>query len=323
MLRLQISARDNPQSGVYRHAFDADRTQLLIGRRIGVDVLLPDPRVSLVHARIERRDGAYLISDEKSTNGTFVNGVRLPRGEPRVLRDGDRLVIGRYELQVGLMATGEWAADASSSLARRMVQEVLERLGPGESQPALHVLDGPQTGVVLRLDTIGRSWVLGRAAQGDLRLDDVDPGLPRVTLSRTVEAVTLRTSESRGGTARASEPRLQLRINGEPVTGPRALRDGDQLDFHGTSLRFVDPAEVYLRKLSAGPDDSPDQSIGPSVDVLRPPSEAERVRAARVDRQATTRNDAETRSRLELALIVGGLTVAVAAIAGLIWVLTQ
>jgi pSer/pThr/pTyr-binding forkhead associated (FHA) protein len=308
VLRVQISTRDNPSSGIFRHAFDADRTQVLIGRRIGVDVLLPDPKVSLVHARVERRDGQYLISDEKSTNGTFVNGVRLPRGEMRTLRDGDRVVIGRYELVMGLIPTGDWTAEASSSLARRMVQEVLERLGTGESQPALHVLDGPQTGVVLRLDAIGRSWMLGRAGQGDLRLDDVDPGLPRAQLSRTVEAVTLR----------PLEPRPHLLVNGEPVSGARTLKDGDQVDFHGTVLRFVDPAEVYLRKLSAGPDDA-----DANVAVLRPPDDAERVRAAKVDRNATTRRDGDGRSPLELWLIVGGLAVAFAAIAGLIWVLAS
>jgi pSer/pThr/pTyr-binding forkhead associated (FHA) protein len=308
VLRVQISTRDDPKSGIFRHAFDADRTQVLIGRRIGVDVLLPDPKVSLVHARIERRDGDYLISDEKSTNGTFVNGVRLSRGAPQSLRDGDRVVVGRYELVVGLIPTGEWTAEASSSLARRMVQEVLERLGGGETQPALHVLDGAQTGVVLRLDIIGKSWVLGRAGQGDLRLDEVDPGLPRAQLTRTVESVTLR----------PLQPRPDLRVNGEPVAGARALKDGDQLDFHGTTLRFVDPAEVYLRKLSAGPDDA-----DANVAVLRPPSDAERVRAAKVDRHATTRREGDPRSRVELLLIVGGLTVALGAIVGLIWVLAS
>jgi pSer/pThr/pTyr-binding forkhead associated (FHA) protein len=308
VLRLQISARDDPRSGIYRHSFDPDRTQILIGRRIGVDVLLPDPRVSLVHARVERRVGEYVISDERSTNGTFVNGVRLAPAEPRALREGDRLIIGRYELVVGLIATGEWSAEASSSLARRMVQEVLEKLGAGESQPALHVLDGPQTGAALRLDAVERSYVLGRAAQGDLRLGDVDPGLERVTLVRTVESVRLR--PQKGGPS--------LRVNGEAVTSERVLKDGDQIDFAGTTLKFVDPAEVYLRRLSAGADDAHDGSVA----VLRPPSEDERVRAARVDRRATT-IDGVVRSRLELGMIIGGLTVALAAIIALVWVLAS
>ena len=50
---------DSGSRRVFRYEFDADRAQILLGRRGGVDVLLPDARVSLVHARIERRKGAY------------------------------------------------------------------------------------------------------------------------------------------------------------------------------------------------------------------------------------------------------------------------
>src|SRR5262249_28326060 len=102
------------------------------------------------------------------------------------------------------------------------------------------------------------------------------------------------------------------------VTAARPLKDGDLIDFSGTPLKFVDPAEIYLRKLSAGPDDA--GSSG-DVAVLRLPSEAERGRAAKVDRQATTRNETEGRARLERTLIIGGLAIAFAAIAALVWVL--
>ena len=67
---------DSGSRRVFRYEFDADRAQILLGRRGGVDVLLPDARVSLVHARIERRKGAYYLVDDGSTNGTRLNGDR-------------------------------------------------------------------------------------------------------------------------------------------------------------------------------------------------------------------------------------------------------
>jgi len=39
--------------------------------------------------------------DDRSLNGVFVNGARIDRSGvgPRVLRDGDEIVVGRYRLR--------------------------------------------------------------------------------------------------------------------------------------------------------------------------------------------------------------------------------
>jgi pSer/pThr/pTyr-binding forkhead associated (FHA) protein len=247
MLRLQVTALDDPTARQFRYDFEADRARILLGRRGGVDVLLPHPRVSLVHARIERRGSDWLLADEGSTNGTRLNGTAVPGGQRRALRDGDRIVIGAFLLQVGLdTQAGQWRPEASSSLARHMAREVLERLGPGSALPQLAVLDGPQAGVVLALGEVGRTYLLGRAGRGDLRLDDVDMWRERAALVRDDEGVTIR--ELAPGV---------LTVNGEPATGARRLRDGDRLVFGGTPLRFDDPAEVYLQRLAdaATPDE--------------------------------------------------------------------
>ena len=247
-LRLQVSALEDPLARTFQHEFDADRRQILLGRRGGVDVLLPHPRVSLVHARIERHGAEYVLSDEGSTHGTRLNGAAVPSGQRRTLRDGDRITVGEFQLLVSIAdKRPEWRADSSGSLARHMARELLERLGPGDAQPRLLVLDGPQSGVVLPLAEVGRTWVLGRAGRGDLRLDDVDLWRERAALVRDAEGVTVRELDP-----------AQLRVNGEPLAGARLLHDGDTLSFGTTALRFIDPAEVYLRKLeSASTADEP------------------------------------------------------------------
>lgn len=52
---------------------------LTVGREMDNDLTLLDPKVSRYHARIEPRDGAWVLSDLGSTNGTRLNGLRVVR----------------------------------------------------------------------------------------------------------------------------------------------------------------------------------------------------------------------------------------------------
>jgi hypothetical protein len=71
-----------------------DADHLVLGRMPGNDFEIPwDPRVSGVHAHLERRAARWIIEDDGlSRNGTFVNGDRLHGQRP--LRDGDVISVG-------------------------------------------------------------------------------------------------------------------------------------------------------------------------------------------------------------------------------------
>jgi len=75
-----------------------DSSPILVGREAENDVpLLRDEFSSSRHARIEpRRDGVW-IEDVGSTNGTFVNGVRLTK--PSKLSSGDVIRVGQTDLR--------------------------------------------------------------------------------------------------------------------------------------------------------------------------------------------------------------------------------
>jgi hypothetical protein len=77
---------------------ELDSAALLLGRGSRNDVdLAGDEYASSDHARIEpRRDGVWL-EDVGSTNGTYLNGIRLTR--PKRLTAGDILRIGETELR--------------------------------------------------------------------------------------------------------------------------------------------------------------------------------------------------------------------------------
>jgi FHA domain/DUF1707 SHOCT-like domain len=68
----------------------------LIGRWERCGLVLDDPTVSRVHARLVPRDGGWAICDMQSTNGTLVNGWRV---EEAVLDDGDEVTMGAVRVR--------------------------------------------------------------------------------------------------------------------------------------------------------------------------------------------------------------------------------
>jgi hypothetical protein len=69
-----------------------------IGRGNQNDIVLADDSVSTTHARLEYRDGGWRLSDLESTNGTFVESVRLAPGVPTPLPYGASVRFGAARL---------------------------------------------------------------------------------------------------------------------------------------------------------------------------------------------------------------------------------
>ena len=86
----------------------ADR--LSVGREAGFSPIGPqlDPysTVSRRHAVVGAARGRWTVLDLDSTNGTYLNGVRLGAGEATVIDDGDRIGFSRG-LQVGVEIAAE------------------------------------------------------------------------------------------------------------------------------------------------------------------------------------------------------------------------
>ncbi len=92
----------NPNGQDYRLHVGKTR----IGSGNDVEIQLPDGMVSGFHAELLYRGGVLKLRDNFSTNGTFVNGEDV--GDvPRVLQDGDNILIGRTHLKLRLIDTVE------------------------------------------------------------------------------------------------------------------------------------------------------------------------------------------------------------------------
>ena len=66
-----------------------------IGRSPDCDIFLDDVTVSRTHAVLLRQSGSFVIEDQGSLNGTFVNKRRIDSAS---LNDGDEVQIGKYRL---------------------------------------------------------------------------------------------------------------------------------------------------------------------------------------------------------------------------------
>ncbi len=74
----------------------------LIGKkRDAVDGYINHPTVSRIHARIEKREQGYFMTDLNSTNGTYLNARLLEPNETAQLRTGDVVRFADMEYTVG------------------------------------------------------------------------------------------------------------------------------------------------------------------------------------------------------------------------------
>ncbi|MGH2510119.1 MAG: FHA domain-containing protein, partial [Ktedonobacteraceae bacterium] len=79
--------------------FVLDKLEFAIGRAPNSDILLSkDKLTSRRHATIRYENGTYFLQDERSANGTFVNGQQLEEKTPYHMRNDDHVGIGEYEM---------------------------------------------------------------------------------------------------------------------------------------------------------------------------------------------------------------------------------
>lgn len=74
--------------------------KITIGREYDNSVVVDNKLASRHHAVIQKIKDAYFIKDENSTNGTFVNGLKIPEGKYVRLNLGDKITIGTANLVI-------------------------------------------------------------------------------------------------------------------------------------------------------------------------------------------------------------------------------
>lgn len=87
-----LLVRSGPAAGA-RYLLDTDQTT--VGRHPEAGIFFDDVTVSRRHAEVTRQKATFEIVDQRSLNGTYVNGERVDRAQ---LRNGDEVRIGKFRL---------------------------------------------------------------------------------------------------------------------------------------------------------------------------------------------------------------------------------
>jgi predicted component of type VI protein secretion system len=238
-------------------------TMATIGRVGDNTIVIDSPAVSSHHASVVNEGGLLAVEDLQSTNGTFVNGVRVSR---RILKDGDVLQVGQHQLVLDQTAGGdaERAEDAGPAMPtngetifidkRTLVARLMQSETEARKNDALlaRLKDVETRGTVTpaapqepaHVPTANLRVVAGRADQTIYRLQS-QTSLIGKGQSSTVRLrgwfkpqLAVAISRNRQGYVATWLGGVVL-IDNKPLNGRHELKNGDLLDVCGLLLEFT------------------------------------------------------------------------------------
>ena len=213
-----------------------------VGRAPDNDIVIDNLAVSTLHARVMQMQDHYMVEDQQSMNGTFVNNRRVQ--QRTVLRDGDAISIGKHTIVFYEFAEATMAAKVPSAqkpfapkIDETFVLETKKRVEllkiPAEATAVsrrvkiahLKVLSGkteqPEYVLTSKLTVIGKSDMASIRLRGWFKPQNA--------------AIINRKDD--GYHVAPATNRTKVLVNGAPVKGRQALRDGDFLEVCG--IRFL------------------------------------------------------------------------------------
>ena len=173
-----------------------------VGRKADKDLVIADPRVSRDHAMIISEDGKFMVVDQGSKHGTFVNGERVER---KALEQNDRLEFGVREVayvifnprRVGSNSAREFLSQISGmhiSDDTTDLEKLVLFLQAARKLNTIGVLDEilmTLLDVTLKLTRAERAYVFLKSESGEMRLaagrnSKAEPLLDDTTISHSI-----------------------------------------------------------------------------------------------------------------------------------------
>ena len=149
-----------------------DSTPIYIGRKAGIQVVLPDMAVSREHAMIDVKEDKWTIEDLDSANRTYLNGVAIHKA---AIKNGDALKIADFTIELDFKDDADKEAElapasddtvsletadtASLSTPR---DEVIVRKPDGAHAPAMRLAARRLTDFAQAADLIGEAKDLNK-----------------------------------------------------------------------------------------------------------------------------------------------------------------
>jgi predicted component of type VI protein secretion system len=133
MAHFRFVMRSGPVVG---KVFPLDAQEISIGRETTNTIVINDVQVSRRHARMDLRGPTYVIQDLGSTNGTFVNGIRI--SGTLVLTPGDLVTFGE-----GIAMAFESTSDLNATLLSSMPSQTAVHQPAAAPTPAVPPAPAP------------------------------------------------------------------------------------------------------------------------------------------------------------------------------------
>jgi pSer/pThr/pTyr-binding forkhead associated (FHA) protein len=214
--------------------YDFAQPAIQVGRGEGMDITIDNPSVSRKHAVIRQDGDRWIVADLGSSNGTFLNGDKIAGGME--VKEGDEIGMGKFSIIFG-KALGD--VTQSSPVSAPMMGEghrgtmqikthELEQLLSDSSEARKAHVDweaGGQRGTHTLADTA--AVLIGTSNLCDI----VVPRGPKFILIVRGEKGTDIRNLSGGWT--------KMRVKGT-ATNKTFLKDGDEVECAGLTLKFVD-----------------------------------------------------------------------------------
>lgn len=315
--RLAARALETSKTAEASLVFDMPR--IFIGRGEGSELRLPDPSVSARHASLRQRGNELVIVDEGSTNGTALDSVLLAPQSPRVVRSGDLVRVGRVwlEIRIDPLLVPNATPAASKALALGLITRALATQGE-DGGPKLVVSEGPDAGKSLAIGDASRRYVVGRAPDVDLVLDDESAARRHVEIG--IKGDSLLVKDLGSNTAS-----LEGAVLGQ-TDAP--WRVGQKLQLGKNVVVFEYPAAVALAELSRcadevmQPGDAPPRPRTESDATPAPPesSESEPIQPGPRSSQPTAAADTSW-SITDALVFLFAAAVLVLSIVGFMWLI--
>src|SRR5690349_13943481 len=225
-MSVRLTVKQSSEAGGKPTEHVLDEPVITLGRDKSCQVVLAQQAVSRNHARITQEGNLFFLEDLGSAYGTQVNGKPLPKGEKRLLRNGDVIAIAQFDVRFDKVTDLPHDVDSqkTSFVARNMVKDVMRGLA-GDEERYLRVMNGPRAGERLEIPD-AKEFVIGRDDSADVIFRDDLISRRHVKVRRDWSGTHVEDLGSRNG----------IKINRKRVSR-KLLRDGDELEVGG--VRFV------------------------------------------------------------------------------------
>ena len=212
--------------------YELDQQVIRIGRGETSDVLIDNVSVSRRHAEIREENGAWLLRDLGSSNGTFLNGQRVHADQP--LRPGDEISLGKFSILFERVLAEPLGAEAAvlagaaeSGVTLHLRPEEVERIHRAAAQRRHAQLQWEAGGQRGTHYLEGPGALVGRTPLCDLRV----PAGPRQ------HVLVMRGAQ--GFEVRNLTWFRRMRVAGA-VVSRAALKNGDAIEIGGLKMTFMD-----------------------------------------------------------------------------------